>query len=96
MTYTGDCGTLRGAIAHQTAGEPLCGWCVLGEAAAALAAEGLPRPSGMSHTPVTPGQAALNRGVLDAEVEAYERDHPHAFDNRRVAPLRLAGDGRAA
>lgn len=98
MTYRETCGTLRGALAHQRAGEPLCGWCLLAEAAARIRAEGIPqRLSPAPGTPeallagVTPAEAAEHRAVLAAEVEAYERDHPRAFDNRRRVPLRLVG-----
>lgn len=101
MTHTEACGTPRGALAHQSAGEPPCGWCAEAEAAARLRAEGTPRrPSPAPGTaaahlaPVTAVQAAVNRAVLAREVEAYERDHPHAFGNRRAAPLRLVGQGR--
>jgi len=74
------CGTQRGAIAHVTAGESQCGWCQHAERCARLAAEATARPPlplGVgSLEPVSAERAALNRSVLDAEVLAFERDHP--------------------
>ena len=90
MSYRESCGTARGALAHQTAGEPLCGWCLEAETAARLRAEAVPRrPAPAPGTreeclaPVTPAQAAVNRAVLAAETEAWERDHPGASHDRR-------------
>jgi hypothetical protein len=77
------CGTARGALAHQAAGEPWCGWCKTAERAAALDAERFPsRPLPLeplplpecAYAPVTPEQGAGNAALLDAEVLAYERE----------------------
>lgn len=74
-TYRDACGTLRGMIAHQSAGEEACGWCAHAEAAARLSAEAGPSRalrSGLLE-PVSAAQAALNARVLAAEVEEFER-----------------------
>lgn len=75
------CGTRRGAIAHAAASEAQCGWCQQAERCARLAAEATARPPlpvGMgSLEPVSAERAALNRNILDAEVKAFEHDHPH-------------------
>jgi hypothetical protein len=71
--YRPECGTPRGALSHQQAGEDLCGFCALADrVAAAVAAQALPSRLWL---PVTPEQAARNAAVLDAEVVAYEIDH---------------------
>lgn len=95
MNYRETCGTARGALAHQTAGEPLCGWCLEAEAMARARAESVPRrPSPAPSTapgylaPVTAAQAAANYALLGAEVEAFERANPH-FGRRDGSPLRL-------
>jgi len=74
-TYRQSCGSLAGMIAHQSAGERPCGWCVQAETAARLAAEAItwrPAPAGRFE-PVSQEQARENAAVLKAEVEAYER-----------------------
>ena len=70
------CGTLHGALAHQAAGERMCGWCARAEAVARASAEGIPsRPSPL-WPPVTPEQARAHAEILDAEVARYELDNP--------------------
>lgn len=83
-TYRTSCGTVCGAVAHQQAGEDLCGFCLLADrVAAAVAAQAYPA---RIWTPVTPEQAARNAAVLDAEVAAYEIDHgQHQHGKRRRA-----------
>lgn len=80
-TFREVCGTLRGMLAHQAAGEAPCGWCAQAERAASLAAEACrpvpPVPVG-GFLPVTEEEASVNRAVLEAEVAAFERDHPGA------------------
>jgi hypothetical protein len=74
-TYRECCGSLRGMIAHQSAGERPCGWCVQAETATRLAAEAVtwrPPPAGRFE-PVSREQARENAAVLKSEVEAYER-----------------------
>jgi hypothetical protein len=91
-TYRDVCGSLRGMIAHQVAGERPCGWCAQAETAARLGAEAVtwrPAPAG-AFEPVTADQATVNRAVLEAAVEAHERGHGAA----NVVPYR--GRGRAA
>jgi hypothetical protein len=90
MTYTELCGTARGALAHQAAGESPCGWCLVAAPAARSRSGGVagpPSPAPGTRTalmaPVTPVQAAVNRAVLAAEVEAFENNH------RPASPLRL-------
>ena len=76
-TYRDCCGSLRGMIAHQSAGEKPCGWCAQAETAARLAAEAVtwkPARAGALE-PVSSEQAAVNRAVLAAEIEASERGH---------------------
>jgi len=79
------CGTLRGALAHQAAGEPWCGWCTHAERLARLAAEAIPgrppapravpRPAVAVHAdapaPVTAEEAAANAALLDAETASF-------------------------
>lgn len=76
-TYRQICGSLRGMIAHQSAGEQPCGWCLQGETAARLAAEAAPTGLRAANVlePVSPEQAAVNARVLAAEVEEFERGH---------------------
>jgi len=89
--YRDCCGSLRGMIAHQSAGEKPCGWCVQAETAARLAAEAVTwRPARAdSFEPVTADQATVNRAVLAAEIEASERGHGATnvvpYRHRRVA-----------
>jgi hypothetical protein len=77
-TFREVCGTLRGMLAHQAAGESPCGWCAQAERAARLAAEALqltpPAPVG-GFLPVTEEEASVHREVLETEVAAFERDH---------------------
>jgi hypothetical protein len=76
-TYRDCCGSLRGMIAHQSAGERPCGWCIQAETAARLAAEGVtwrPSPAGALDS-VSSEQAAVNRIVLAAAIEEFERGH---------------------
>ena len=87
-TYRDCCGTLRGMIAHQAAGEAPCGWCRQAENTARLAAEGItwrPTPAStvIPHAatedrlePVTAAQAAVNAAVLAAELETFEDSGP--------------------
>lgn len=70
------CGTLRGALAHQAAREPLCGWCTHAEAIARASAEDIPRRPSAIWPPVAPEDARGHANVLDAEVAQYELDHP--------------------
>ncbi len=83
-TYRHSCGSLAGMIAHQTAGEQPCGWCVQAETAARLAAEAITwRPaSAGSFEPVTADQATANRAALEAELDAYEAEHAPARPGR--------------
>lgn len=85
-TYRDVCGTLRGMIAHQSAGEDPCGWCRGAEAVARLSAEGVPSglPAANVMEPVSGERAAVNRFVLAAEVEEFERGH----GARNVVPYR--------
>lgn len=76
-TFRPSCGTLPGMIAHQSAGEQACGWCLQAEAVARLAAEAATPGArgGNVLEPVSPEQAAENARVLAAEVEEFERGH---------------------
>jgi hypothetical protein len=80
------CGTLRGALAHQSGGEDWCGWCLHAERVVRLTAEAIPerpprppRPLPMSSAPVytdaplpvTVKQAAANAALLDAEAATF-------------------------
>ena len=88
-TYRDDCGSLRGMIAHQAAGEQPCGWCRQAETAARLAAEAVtwrPDAAGLPG-PVTGEQAAANRAALAAEAGESERGHGAAD----VVPCRRRG-----
>lgn len=94
-TFRETCGTLRGMLAHQAAGEAPCGWCAQAERAAALAAEAArPQPAGPSgrFLPVTATEAEEHRRVLEAAVAAHERDHPEGTgrDGRRRHLRRVA------
>ena len=83
-TYRDTCGSLRGMIAHQSAGENPCGWCVTAEAAARLSAEAItwrPPPVGRLE-PVSREQAAINAAVLDDEAKAWEQANPGASDRQ--------------
>jgi hypothetical protein len=75
ITYRDSCGSLRGMIAHQSAGETPCGWCVQAETTARLTAEAVTRRPERPDLlePVTAEQATANAAMLAAEVEAYER-----------------------
>lgn len=80
-TFREVCGTLRGMLAHQAAGESPCGWCAQAERAAHFAAEARrPVPPALvgGFLPVTAEEASVNRAVLEAEVAAFEQDHPGA------------------
>ena len=88
-TYRDCCGSLAGMIAHQSAGEKPCGWCVQAETAARLAAEAVtwhPEPAGRLE-PVSSEQATVNRAVLAAEIEEHERGHGAT----NVVPYRRRG-----
>jgi hypothetical protein len=76
-TYRDVCGSLRGMIAHQSAGEDPCGWCAQAETAARLAAEAVTWKPARADAlgPVTSEQAAVNRAILAAEAEEFERGH---------------------
>lgn len=82
MTFRESCGTVPGAVAHQEAGESLCGWCAMGERVALLAA-GLASPG--FYPPVTPQQAEMNRALLASELRAYEIGHGHHMHGKRSA-----------
>jgi hypothetical protein len=85
-TYRDCCGTLRGMVAHQSAGEHPCGWCVRAETAARLEAEAVtwrPAPAG-AFEPVTADQATVNRAVLEAALDAHERE----LETGKVLPYR--------
>lgn len=82
VTYRESCGTARGAMEHQQAGERLCGWCAEAEALARLRAEAFPSPASAPGAvllaPVTPKQAKANREALDAALEDVEWEpNPH-------------------
>ncbi len=73
------CGTKAGMLAHQAAGESLCGTCAYTEQARRIAAEGIPsRPTPPGWLPpVTADEAEQHALVLDRETEAYEIEHRH-------------------
>ena len=78
-TFREVCGGLRGMLAHQAADEAPCGWCAQAERAAFLAAEAShPMPPDPGFLPVTEEEAAANRAMLLAELQAYGWDHPGA------------------
>jgi hypothetical protein len=88
-TYRDVCGTLRGMIAHQSAGEDPCGWCRQAETAARLAAEAVtwrPSPADPLIEPVSREQAAINAASLVAELDAFEAEHPGAWNGRYRHP----------
>lgn len=91
------CGTVRGALAHQAAGEPWCGWCVNAERTARLSAESLPSLPGKAYAPVGDQQGARNAALLDAEVLAYETQWASERNNRgrHLRALPAAGPGAA-
>jgi hypothetical protein len=63
-------------MAHQAAGEPLCGWCSYAEQAHRIAAEG--NPARLAPPPEAvqlPGAAAMRLAVLRREVAAFDRAH---------------------
>lgn len=76
-TYRESCGTVRGMIGHQAAGEEPCGWCVQAEAVARLASEAVTRRPVRFDAlePISEERARANAAALDAEVEAYDRGH---------------------
>jgi hypothetical protein len=98
ITYRDCCGTLRGMIAHQTAGEAPCGWCVQAEAVARLATEGFHRypdsPGQAAAVPsVTASQAKANRKLLAEELDIFEATHlgynpKHPFSADELAARR--------
>jgi hypothetical protein len=63
-------------MAHQGAGERLCGWCAEAEAAARLRAESYPsRPSAPGAEllkPVTARQASINRADLSRALDGTD------------------------
>jgi hypothetical protein len=98
-TYRDVCGSLRGMIAHQSAGERPCGWCAQAENATRLAAEavtwpsfsGMPSPSSAPLKPVSAEEAAFHLASLAAEVDAYEASHPGGASHgryRHLTPVR--------
>jgi hypothetical protein len=90
--YRESCGTLRGMIAHQSAGEQPCGWCAQAETAARLASEAItwrPSPVAAIAEPVSDVQARINAAVLGSEVEAFEREHGAEPGHGRTAGRRL-------
>jgi hypothetical protein len=81
VTYRTECGSVKGAVSHQRAGEDLCGFCTLAERVAfAVAAQSLP---GHVWVPVTPEQAERNAALLEAELVAYHE--AHGTDDRAAA-----------
>lgn len=87
--YRDTCGSLRGMIAHQSAGERPCGWCVQAETAARLAAEAItwrPSPVGALE-PVSLDRAVENAAILAAEVDEYEATHAPARPGRYADEL---------
>jgi hypothetical protein len=87
-TYRDSCGSLRGMIDHQSAGEEPCGWCASAEMTARLSAEAITRrPANAGGLePVSEEQARINAAVLLVEVEAYERSRC-ANPSRHLAPV---------
>jgi hypothetical protein len=73
------CGSVAGILAHQAAGEPLCGWCSYAEQAHRIAAEGIPaRPAAaaaIAARPVSAEDAAMHLAVLQREVIRFDRAH---------------------
>lgn len=69
--YREGCGTHRGLLLHQAAGESPCPECLRGEAVRRVEHEGIPvRPSPVPDLPpVSPEQAARNRDVLERAVK---------------------------
>jgi hypothetical protein len=65
-----ECGTPAGALAHQYAGEPWCGWCRHAERVAAAEAEGLAMP--YWYAPVTPERARSNLLTLAQALDGFE------------------------
>jgi hypothetical protein len=88
------CGAVAGALAHQAAGEPVCGWCSYAEQARRIAAEGIPSrlapPSETDVRPVSAADAALHTAVLRREVLAFDREHA-GWDWRAEALRDAAG-----
>ncbi len=74
------CGSVPGALAHQAAGESLCGWCSYAEQARRIAAEGiaarLSPPPETDVRPVSAADAAMHLAVLRREVTEFDRAHP--------------------
>jgi hypothetical protein len=78
-----NCGSVRGALAHQAAGEWPCGWCVHAEQVARLTAERIaPLPVAEGFVPVGDQEAAVNRAVLEREVAAFNRERGHESRRR--------------
>lgn len=96
VTYRESCGTARGAMAHQEAGERLCGWCAEAEALARLRAEAIPSrppvPGSELLAPVTARQASIHRAELDRALEGVEWEpDPH----HRLHVIKGSGEGRS-
>jgi hypothetical protein len=74
------CGSVPGALAHQAAGEPVCGWCSWAEKARRIEAEGIPSrvppPPESDVRPVSDVDAAMHALVLRRELAAFEKAHP--------------------
>ena len=74
------CGSVASALAHQAAGEPLCGWCSYAEQARRIAAEGIPGrlapPPETDVRPVSAADAAMHLAILRREVTEFDRAHP--------------------
>ena len=70
---------MRGWIAHQTAGERVCGWCVRAEKVAALSCEAIPAPS--------QELAEIRRAELARETALFEASHPHESKGRWLKPV---------
>lgn len=91
------CGTVRGALAHQAAGEAWCGWCAQAERSARLAAEAGPSLPGSPHGAVTAAEAQRHAQRLDIEVAAHEgkwkSDRNWRGQHLRVVP---PADGESA
>lgn len=78
-------------MAHQRAGERLCGWCAEAEGLARLRAEAFPSqpsPPGSEYlAPVTERQASINRADLSRALDGTDWEPEAEPEPRR--PLRV-------